>query len=123
MRSIYRSRVPDTPEPLSLKEALRAARETRCLEIGAGVNAAIPRVFREQFGEHPAVIIADPNTFAVAGETVAASFRAAGHAMLEPFIFRAPDLYAEHRFVVELELALRQHAAIPVAVGSGTLND
>jgi glycerol-1-phosphate dehydrogenase [NAD(P)+] len=38
-------------------------------------------------------------------------------------MFRAPDLYAEHRFVAELESALRSHGAIPVAVGSGTVND
>jgi glycerol-1-phosphate dehydrogenase [NAD(P)+] len=115
--------VTETPNAPSLKEALSAARETRCLEIGAGVNAGVARVFREQFGVRPAVIVADPNTFAVAGKTVAEAFRAAGHPMPEPFIFRAPDLYAEHRFVVELETALRQHAAIPVAVGSGTIND
>ena len=109
--------------PLSLTEALRAARETRALEIGTHILDQTPRVFREQFGERPVVVISDPNTFAVAGETVSAAFRAASHPLLEPFIFRAPDLYAEHRFVVELETALRQHQAIPVAVGSGTLND
>ncbi len=43
--------------------------------------------------------------------------------MLEPFIFRAPDLHAEERFVAELESSLRTHAAIAVAVGSGTIND
>ena len=123
MQNIYRPNVTETPKAPSLKEALSAARETRCLEIGAGVNAGTARVFREQFGERLAVIVSDPNTLAVAGKTVAASFHAVGHSMLEPFIFRAPDLYAEHRFVVELETALRQHAAIPVAVGSGTIND
>jgi glycerol-1-phosphate dehydrogenase [NAD(P)+] len=113
----------ETPRTLSLAEALAAAHETRCLEIGAGVNISTPRVFRQQFGERPAVIVADVNTYGAAGQTVAEAFRAAGHPMLEPFIFRAPDLYAEHRFVAELELALRSHAAIPVAVGSGTVND
>lgn len=32
-------------------------------------------------------------------------------------------MYAEHGFVVDLESALRQHEAIPIAVGSGTIND
>ena len=106
-----------------MADALAAARETRCLEIGAGANTSAARVFRQQFGERPAVIVADVNTFGAAGHTVAESFHAAAHPMLEPFIFRAPDLYAEHRFVVELESALRPHKAIPVAVGSGTVND
>ncbi|MEW6304077.1 MAG: sn-glycerol-1-phosphate dehydrogenase [Verrucomicrobiota bacterium] len=112
-----------TTQPLSLADALRAARETRSLEIGAGVLAQTPRLFREQFGDQIAVIVADPNTLAAAGQAVLESFRAAREPMLDPFIFRAPDLYAEHRFVEELEAAFRQHRAIPVAVGSGTIND
>jgi glycerol-1-phosphate dehydrogenase [NAD(P)+] len=112
-----------TPETLSLAEALAAASETRCLEIGTGVITRTPRVFRQQFGERPAVIVADVNTYGAAGQMVADAFRAAGHPMLEPFIFCVPDLYAEHRFVVELESSLRSHTAIPVAVGSGTIND
>jgi glycerol-1-phosphate dehydrogenase [NAD(P)+] len=108
---------------LSLAEALSAARETRSLEIGAGVKSATPRIFREQFGERSAVVVADSNTYRAAGQAVAEAFRAAGHPTLEPFLFRTPDLYAEHRFVEELEQALRRHTAIPVAVGSGTIND
>jgi glycerol-1-phosphate dehydrogenase [NAD(P)+] len=113
----------DMPRTLTLAEALGAARETRCLEIGAGMKSAAPRVFRQQFGERPAVIVADVNTYRAAGQAVAEAFRAAQHPMLEPFIFRAPDLYAEHRFVTQLEEVFRKHQAIPVAVGSGTIND
>ncbi|MCX6904588.1 MAG: sn-glycerol-1-phosphate dehydrogenase, partial [Verrucomicrobia bacterium] len=112
-----------TPQPLSLSDALRAARETRCLEIGEGVLRETPRVFRELFGSQPAVIVADENTFAAAGHGVQEAFQGAQNSVLEPFVFRAPDLYAEHRFVVELERSLRRHGAIPVAVGSGTIND
>ena len=110
-------------QALSLAAALRAARETRALEIGANILDQTPRLFREQFGGRPAVIVTDANTLPIAGEAVAAAFRAANHPLLETFVFRAPDLYAEHRFVVELETSLRQHAAIPVAVGAGTVND
>src|SRR5512137_2430181 len=117
------STMTTSSESLSLAEALAAASETRCLEIGAGVNASVPAVFRKQFGERPAVLVADPNTLRAAGEAVAEAFRASGQAMLPPFIFRQPDLYAEYRYVEELEAALRSHAAIPVAVGSGTIND
>lgn len=110
-------------QALTLAEALRAARETRALEIGENILDRTPRVFREQFGDKPAVIVADANTLAAAGQDVLAAFRAARHPLVEPFIFRSSDLYAEHRFVEELEASLRQHAAIPVAVGSGTIND
>ncbi|HOX57225.1 MAG TPA: sn-glycerol-1-phosphate dehydrogenase [Candidatus Paceibacterota bacterium] len=108
---------------LSLAEALNAARDTRCLEIGAGVKSAAARVFNQQFGKRPAVVVADVNTYRAAGRAVDEAFRAAGHAVRDPFIFRAPDLHAEHQFVTDLEQALRGHTAIPVAVGSGTIND
>ncbi len=110
-------------ERLSLAEALSAARETRCLELGQGVLARTPEVFRQQFGDTPALLVADPNTLAAAGNAVAEAFRRAGHACLEPFVFTDPKLYAEHKFVVPLEDALRGREAIPVAVGSGPIND
>jgi glycerol-1-phosphate dehydrogenase [NAD(P)+] len=108
---------------LTLSEALGAARETRCLELGAGVNGSTPRVFRQQFGKLPAIVVADVNTYLAAGRSVDEAFRAAGQPVLDPFIFRAPGLYAEHSYVAELQAALRGHSAIPVAVGSGTIND
>lgn len=112
-----------TTKTYSLAEALGAACETRSLEIGSRVTSGIPRIFRQHFGDRSAVIIADPNTYPAAGRAVADAFRTAGHPMLEPFIFRAPDLHAETRFVEELESSLRTHEAIAVAVGSGTIND
>lgn len=108
---------------LTLEDALRAARETRSLEIGRGILNITPRVFRDQFGTQPAIIVTDENTWEVAGKTVADAFRAAGHPVIDPYTFHAPDLYAEHRFVEELTAALKPHQAIPVAVGSGTIND
>ena len=115
--------MPETPGTLSLAEALSAATDTRRLEIGAGIITTTPNIFRQQFGERPAVIVADVNTFRAAGQVVDKAFRAAGHSMLDPFIFRAPDLYAEHGYVLDLEAMLRSNSAIPVAVGAGTIND
>lgn len=106
-----------------LKQALKAARETHCLELGNGVVQNAARVFSSQFGAKPGVIVADAGTFEVAGKIVGDVFQAAGQPLLEPFLFTAPDLYAEDRFVVELETALKKHTAIPIALGSGTIND
>ena len=108
---------------LSLAEALRSARETRALLLGSGVLRETGRVFREQFPGNRAVIVADANTFALAGGAVTDALVAAGVALEAPFLYTDPGLYAEFRFVEELEAALRKHDAIPVAVGSGTLND
>ncbi|HOW66222.1 MAG TPA: sn-glycerol-1-phosphate dehydrogenase [Candidatus Paceibacterota bacterium] len=110
-------------QALSLSEALRASLETRDLKIGEQILEQTPRVFREQFGDRPAVVIADPNTYAAAGGAVQETFRAARFLTRDPFIFGNPGLSAEHRFVLELESFLQGHEAIPVVVGSGTLND
>lgn len=112
-----------TPTKLSLPNALSSARETRCLEIGTHILDRTPKIFSEQFGQASAVIVADENTFRVAGQTVQRAFTSAGQKALEPLILTAPDLYAESRFVAQVENALRSHSAIPVAVGSGTIND
>jgi glycerol-1-phosphate dehydrogenase [NAD(P)+] len=114
---------PATPPRLSLDEALSSARETRALVVGRGVLGRTPDVFRTQFPGRRAVVVADETTFRVAGRTTQAALQAAGIATLTPYVFNDPGLYAEHRFVEMLEAALRPHDAIPVAVGSGTIND
>jgi len=112
-----------TPEKIPLAEALIAGGETRCLEIGQGLLGRTPQIFRQQFGDKPVLPVADTNTFAAAGRAVVEAFRRAGQPCREPFIFTEPDLYAEHKYVEVLEAALQGHDAIPVAVGSGTIND
>ena len=106
-----------------IARALAAARETRCLEIGTGLLARLPEIFRGQFGDRPAGIVADGNTFAAAGRAVQAAFEEAGHRTVKPFIFEDPKLYAEYKYVEQLQPWADAHDAIPIAVGSGTIND
>lgn len=112
-----------TTRKLSLAEALSSARETRALELGRNILGKTPDLFRQQFGNARAQIVGDTNTMAVAGQKVAEAFAAAGIQCEPPFVFTDPDLYAEYGYVEELEAALRRHDAIPVAVGSGAIND
>lgn len=112
-----------TPARLSLDEALGSARETRALRMGNGTLRDVAAVFAAQFPGAQAVVVADPTTFAVAGGLVDAALNAAGIGTLVPFVFTDPALYAEFRFVEQLEAALRSSDAIPVAVGAGTIND
>jgi glycerol-1-phosphate dehydrogenase [NAD(P)+] len=51
------------------------------------------------------------------------AFRGIGHPSREPFLLTHPQLYAAYRYVDELVGCLRETEAIPVAVGSGTIND
>ncbi len=108
---------------LTIEEALGSARETRALLVGEGALNETARIFREQFPGAQAVIIADERTFRAAGQRVAQMLALAGVTCRPPFIFSDPDLYAEMRFVDLLEAALRLHDSIPIAVGSGTIND
>jgi glycerol-1-phosphate dehydrogenase [NAD(P)+] len=94
------------------------------VNIGAGALASVPEVFRENFGEGPIVVVADGNTFEVAGREVQRGLQEAGYTVMEPYVFPAdPPLYAEYSNIEKLRDSLREHDATPVAVGSGTLND
>ena len=104
--------------------ALQEATDTRDVNIGAGALASVPDVFRENFGDGPIVVVADGNTFEVAGQEVQRELEDAGYTMMEPYVFPAePPLYAEYSNIEKLRDSLQEHDAIPVAVGSGTLND
>jgi len=106
-----------------IKEALAAASETRALQIGSGLLPKVASLFLEQFPGKKAVIIADDTTYRIAGESVYQSLKAAGIDQLLPFIYTDPHLYAEYKYVAQLIAFLSTHDAIPIAVGSGTIND
>lgn len=119
------SPLPDwaSPPKMSLREALGSARETKVLCLAEHALTRTPELFRQQFPGRTAVIVSDPPAFAAAGVRVQAALAAAGLAPTAPFLFTDPRLYAAHEFVEQLEAALRLHQVVPVAVGSGTIND
>jgi len=98
------------------------ARDTRYIDVEGGVRHATASVFREWFGARSAVIVADENTFLAAGKDVEASFVRFGLAPPKRFIFGS-HLYADDACVSELADVLRGLQSIPIAVGSGTIND
>jgi glycerol-1-phosphate dehydrogenase [NAD(P)+] len=108
---------------IRIEDALASARETKALKIGRGVLDMVPVVFHELFHGSKAVIVADVNTFEAAGRRVWQALTNAGLSQLEPFIFSERDLYAEYSYVKQLRESLSMHDAIPIAVGSGTIND
>lgn len=112
-----------SPSRLSLADALQSARETKVLQVGPGVLRDLPEIFRQQFPGQRAVIVADHASFHVAGQQALQLLDQAGLNGATPFLFTEVPLPAEHSFVEKLEAALRLHALIPVAVGSGTIND
>jgi glycerol-1-phosphate dehydrogenase [NAD(P)+] len=109
-------------EETLLERALHAARDTRFLAVDGGIRHGAAGVFASVFGARTAMIVADERTFAAAGRDVEDSFRRAKHACDPPFLF-GPDLSAGSTSVQGLHSALGSVQAIPVAVGSGTIND
>lgn len=107
----------------NLKDALAAASETKALRIGWGILNEVADLFNEQFPNQKAVIIADNTTYKVAGEKVYQLLNQENIKQSAPFIYTDPHLYAEYAFVEQLVAFLKTNNAIPIAVGSGTLND
>ena len=107
-----------------IKTALQSATDTKHVEIGEGAIRSVEDVFQASFGERSAVVVADDTTFDVAGEQVQSLLSDAGRSVVQPYVFGGtPTLYAGYENIVPLVESLQQHDAIPVAVGSGSLND
>ena len=107
-----------------IQAALEGATDTREVLLGAGVLGEVGAVFERAFGDRAAVVIADETTFEVAGKRAGQLLADGGRALAEPYVFPAtPTLHADYDNVIPLARFLRATDAIPVAVGSGTLND
>lgn len=107
-----------------LETALEGATDTQDVLIGSGVVAQVADVFRKNFGDATAVVVSDENEFAVAGEAVNDRLAEAGVTLLDPYLFPGkPTLHADYENIKTLIGALSEHDAVPVAVGSGVLND
>ena len=103
--------------------ALKAARETKDLLIGANILNQTPVLFKKYFQGKTAVVIADKTTYEIAGNVIEQLLTSHQIPQEPAFIFTHPDLYAEYSFVEDLAKSLALHDAIPIAVGSGTIND
>ncbi|MFA7494060.1 MAG: sn-glycerol-1-phosphate dehydrogenase [Proteiniphilum sp.] len=106
-----------------IEDALRVADETKALTIGNGVLSQLPQLFKEQFPGKAAIIVADTNTYRVAGREVGRLLQEAGIKQEKNYIFTNENLHAAYEFVEELVNVLKSNNAIPIAVGSGTIND
>lgn len=106
-----------------VKLALENATQTKALIVGEGILNNVAEVFKAQFPGKRALIVADNTTFRIAGSRIHDIFNAAGVAQDEPYVFDEPEFHAEWKYIERLDALFRQTRAIPVAVGSGTIND
>ncbi len=112
-----------SPYQADLDKALTAATDTKYLVIGRDNASDVARTFHTCFSGRKALIVADAETFKICGRKVYDALLAQDIDCDKPFIFEDPSIYAEYKFVDQLEEALNQTDAIPVAVGSGSVND
>ena len=108
--------------------ALARATDTKACVIGEGVLEEAPELFKRHFpGARRAFVVCDPRTRKAAGEKVAALLSSAGvevgEHVLEP---GGRTFHADYRYVEETRdafLAFGAEGAVPVAAGSGVVND
>lgn len=107
-----------------IDQTLKDVNETKSISLDTGILAKTPDLFSFFFPDKKAVIVADENTYNAAGRQVQDLFCGARLATSEPVVSPGePMLYASFDNVLRLEETLRGVDAIPVAVGSGTIND
>ena len=109
-----------------IEEALKCTTDTKACVIGAGAVESAARMFKGLFPEaRKSVVVSDLRTRAVAAARVADLLKASGVEVAEHVI--CPDgswFHATYDKVEEVREAVRYHGqAVPVAVGSGTIND
>jgi glycerol-1-phosphate dehydrogenase [NAD(P)+] len=107
-----------------LARAVAAASVTRVVEVAPGALAMLPAVFARLFPGRRATIVADRNTMDAAGTRAAALLAAAGVAVGDPEIFEGRErLEPAVDTARALGARLHEAATVPVAVGSGVVND
>ncbi len=106
-----------------IARAVALSRNVAEVLVGPGVVAEAGALFRRQFGTGPACIIADDNTWAAAGHAVEAALVGAGIAVRRHVLPGLPRPKPSVELADRLQAVLAQDAAVPVAVGSGVIND
>ena len=109
-----------------IEEALTQTTDTKACEIGPGAVEAAAQMFGGLFPDaRKAIVIDDPRTRAVAGARVIDLLKAAGRDVAEHVINPdGSDFHATYAKVEEVREAIAAAGgAIPVAVGSGVIND
>lgn len=105
-----------------IAKALAVSTDTRAFELGKHNLAKAPGLFRHFFDGRKALVVADNNTWRVAGKEVYGYFEAEGMPV-ETFIFDEEEFHADWDHIEMLDRALDSTGAIAVSVGSGTIND
>lgn len=107
-----------------LSAALRVASTTRAAVIAEGAIDALPGVLCQAAPAARYLIVADANTWKAAGVQVAARMAHGGLSTADPVVLEElPRVKPVAATARELAAVLKRGAALPIAVGSGVIND
>ncbi len=105
-----------------IKDALALASDTKVFQFGEDILKHAPDLFLENFLGKKALIVADGNTWVAAGEKVWSYFKGAG-IECRKHLFGMEEFHADSIYSDEIGAELDEFPSIPVAVGSGVIND
>jgi glycerol-1-phosphate dehydrogenase [NAD(P)+] len=107
-----------------LSAAVRSAATTRDVRIAAGNLGSLPAVLRQTAPAERYVVVADHQTWKVAGRRVASLLAAEGLATCEPVMLAGePRVKPSAETARALATTIKSGAALPIAVGAGVIND
>ncbi len=107
-----------------MQEALASATHTKELVVGAGALAELPDVVKRRFRAGKVALVADENTMRAAGDRAIAELVRGGVAVSRTLVFpSAPRIDAGYPHAIEVRDFLARGDEVPLAVGSGTIND
>lgn len=107
-----------------LDKAVKGASVTRAVMVEQGALAKLPGLLASLGQGRKCQIVADPNTMTAAAHQVIRELRSAGIAVEDPIVLtESPRLKPRAEAARALSLHLKQSGALPIAVGSGVLND
>ena len=109
------SAMPVIPVPAGL--------DTKCFVLGEGALVHLPELLKQEFPGCVPWIVADDNTWRAAGARAQALLEKAGLAPAKPYVFPGtPVLHPDFAYSQKLSSVMPEKC-VPVAVGSGVIND
>ncbi len=108
-----------------LEDALKYASTTKIFLSEPDALKALPGALKQLYPGLSVIPVADDNTWKAAGEQTVALLKAAHIEVEHPYMFPgSPMVTADHEHSLRLsEYFIRTANAIPLAIGSGTIND
>ncbi|MFA7155098.1 MAG: iron-containing alcohol dehydrogenase, partial [Proteiniphilum sp.] len=108
---------------LKIENSLQFVNDTKALIIEPGAINRVGDLFMEQFPGKKAVIVSDQYIIDHFGDLITERLNEKMIVQEKPYIFQLSELAATYENVALLENSFRAHEAIPIAVGSGIVND